>query len=95
VPSARELLANDLQPAAIALCPPIERALEEAREVGAEHVLVSGSGPTVMALFPSPAGARQAERAVAALAGRDPEPIRATSVGEAFGRPEPLYRRPC
>ncbi|HWX75392.1 MAG TPA: hypothetical protein VNZ05_08800 [Solirubrobacteraceae bacterium] len=90
VPSAPELLANDLQPAAIALCPAIERALDEARDAGAEHVLVSGSGPTVIALFPSPAGARQAQRAVAALAGRDPEPIRATSVGEAYGRPEPL-----
>jgi 4-diphosphocytidyl-2-C-methyl-D-erythritol kinase len=86
-PEPRALLENDLQPAASALCPEIEQALAQARGAGAPEALVSGSGPTVVALFQSPT---DAERAAAALAAREPAPIRATSVGAAFGRPEPL-----
>lgn len=47
------LVHNDLQDAAIALCPQIEDALAALRGAGAEHALVSGSGPTVFGLFPS------------------------------------------
>ncbi len=43
-------LANDLQPAALALRPALRRVLESGRELGALGVLVSGSGPTVMLL---------------------------------------------
>jgi 4-diphosphocytidyl-2-C-methyl-D-erythritol kinase len=42
---------NDLQDAARSLCPAIDEALEAAINVGADHALVSGSGPTVLALF--------------------------------------------
>jgi 4-diphosphocytidyl-2-C-methyl-D-erythritol kinase len=49
VPS--ELLVNDLEPAALSLCPQIDRALQAARDAGAEHAMVCGSGPTVMGLF--------------------------------------------
>lgn len=45
------LVHNDLEAAAIALCPQIEQALSALREAGAEHALVSGSGPTVFGLF--------------------------------------------
>lgn len=48
---AAGLVENDLQAAAIALCPRIADALEVLREAGAEHALVSGSGPTVFGLF--------------------------------------------
>jgi len=48
---ARELLHNDLQQAALSLCPEIADALTEARQAGAELALVSGSGPTVVGLF--------------------------------------------
>jgi 4-diphosphocytidyl-2-C-methyl-D-erythritol kinase len=48
-----EHLVNDLQPAAISLRPEIEAALEALSEAGAEHVLVTGSGPTAFGLFPS------------------------------------------
>lgn len=42
---------NDLQDAARSLCPAIDEALEAAITAGADQALVSGSGPTVLALF--------------------------------------------
>jgi 4-diphosphocytidyl-2-C-methyl-D-erythritol kinase len=42
---------NDLQDAARSLCPAIDEALEAAIDAGADTALVSGSGPTVLALF--------------------------------------------
>ena len=53
---------NDLEPAARSLCPSIDDALAEVRAMGAEHVMVSGSGPTVFGLF---ADLEQARAAVA------------------------------
>lgn len=50
-----ELAHNDLEPAALALMPEIGDRLEQARAAGAEHVLLSGSGPTVLGLFGDPA----------------------------------------
>ncbi|MBJ7331105.1 MAG: 4-(cytidine 5'-diphospho)-2-C-methyl-D-erythritol kinase [Solirubrobacteraceae bacterium] len=47
------LMANDLQAAAIRLCPQIATALDALQDAGAEHAFVSGSGPTVVGLFPS------------------------------------------
>jgi 4-diphosphocytidyl-2-C-methyl-D-erythritol kinase len=52
-PGARlpdSLLVNDLQAASISLCPQIESALDALWDVGAEQVLVCGSGPTVAGL---------------------------------------------
>jgi 4-diphosphocytidyl-2-C-methyl-D-erythritol kinase len=63
---------NDLEPAARSLCPAIDEALAQAREAGAEHAMVSGSGPTVIGLFATP---DDAERAAQQLAHRDPAPI--------------------
>ncbi|HYM55859.1 MAG TPA: hypothetical protein VES97_10885 [Solirubrobacteraceae bacterium] len=86
LPAARELLENDLQRPAMTLCPEIAQTLESAREAGAELALVSGSGPTVVGLFPHANGLGRAQRAAAALAGRLPAPICATPVDEAFAR---------
>lgn len=61
-----ELVVNDLQPAAVSLCPPIEEALGDARDAGAQIALVSGSGPTVLGLFGSLDGARAAAEALSA-----------------------------
>lgn len=44
------LVVNDLEPAAISLCPPVGRNLERLRLAGADLVLVSGSGPTTLGL---------------------------------------------
>jgi 4-diphosphocytidyl-2-C-methyl-D-erythritol kinase len=88
LPDDEQLLVNDLQPAAVSLCPPVAEALMAARTAGAEQVLVSGSGPTVVGLFErtrpcSRAAPGPAERAAARLRGRMPAPICATSVGPA------------
>jgi 4-diphosphocytidyl-2-C-methyl-D-erythritol kinase len=71
----RELLVNDLAPVARALAPAIEGAEREAAAAGADHVLVSGSGPTVLGLFAGEDGPERARRAAAALAGRVPAAI--------------------
>jgi 4-diphosphocytidyl-2-C-methyl-D-erythritol kinase len=49
------LAVNDLEPAALALMPEIADRMEQARAAGADHVLLSGSGPTVLGLFADPA----------------------------------------
>ncbi|MGO9319879.1 MAG: 4-(cytidine 5'-diphospho)-2-C-methyl-D-erythritol kinase [Solirubrobacteraceae bacterium] len=96
LPAARELLHNDLQRAAVSLCPQIAGALTQAREAGAELALVSGSGPTVLGLFaptPSVRGGRSrdgglvlAQAAAASLADRVPPPIYAAPVDGTFAR---------
>jgi 4-diphosphocytidyl-2-C-methyl-D-erythritol kinase len=86
VPAASELLENDLAPAAISLCPEIAAALSQARDAGAEIALLSGSGPTVLGLFPHANGLGRAERAAAGLQDRAPVPICATPVDAAFAR---------
>jgi 4-diphosphocytidyl-2-C-methyl-D-erythritol kinase len=67
-----ELIVNDLEPAARALCPSIDDALRALRAAGAEHALVCGSGATVAGLFPRVDAARGA---ALALAERTPRPI--------------------
>lgn len=52
-----DLLVNDLQPAAIRLCPAIGRWLDRLRDVGAVGVGMSGSGGTVFGVFHSQADA--------------------------------------
>jgi 4-diphosphocytidyl-2-C-methyl-D-erythritol kinase len=81
------LLVNDLEPAARSLLPEIDEALEEARRTGADHAMVSGSGPTVFGLFLGPDGPERAHHAAAALGGRDPAPVAATPVGPGFAAP--------
>lgn len=61
------LVANDLQPAAVSLCPAVGVNLDRMRAAGADLVLVSGSGPTVLGLTRDPAHAA----AVAQAAGAD------------------------
>jgi 4-diphosphocytidyl-2-C-methyl-D-erythritol kinase len=51
---------NDLEPAARSLCPSIDDALAAARAMGAEHALLSGSGPTVFGVFADAQSARAA-----------------------------------
>jgi 4-diphosphocytidyl-2-C-methyl-D-erythritol kinase len=79
-----ELLVNDLEPAARALCPAIEPALQAAREAGAGHAMVSGSGPTVAAIFWGADGEARAEAAARALHDRFPGAVAARPVGAEF-----------
>jgi 4-diphosphocytidyl-2-C-methyl-D-erythritol kinase len=74
---------NDLQPAALRLCPAIAPALEAVREAGAQDAMVSGSGPTVYGRCADELGA---ERAAAALrAGGYPRAVAAVPVGPDYG----------
>ena len=81
---AAELLENDLQEAACALCPEIDVALAQALGAGAEVALVSGSGPTVLGLFAGAAGPDRARAAVRAL----------TAERRAAGAPAALAAEP-
>jgi 4-diphosphocytidyl-2-C-methyl-D-erythritol kinase len=88
LPEPRELLQNDLQVPALALCPAIATMLERVGETQADAVIVSGSGPTVLGLFDAACdrdGPSRAEEATAAIA--TPGAIAARSVGGAFGAP--------
>ncbi len=92
LPAATELLQNDLQRAAVSLCPQIADALAQARAAGAPMALVSGSGPTVLGLFPPVAGSPDSGPALARVAaerlsGRVPAAICAAPVGAAFAQP--------
>jgi 4-diphosphocytidyl-2-C-methyl-D-erythritol kinase len=67
-----DLVVNDLEPAARALCPAVAEALAALHDAGADRALLCGSGPTVAGLFRSADAARGA---AVALAGREPRPI--------------------
>jgi 4-diphosphocytidyl-2-C-methyl-D-erythritol kinase len=56
----RDLLINDLEPAALSLRPDIGAALDALRQAGAPLAFMSGSGPTAVGLFPTLADARSA-----------------------------------
>jgi len=89
LPAERELLHNDLQEAALSLRPQLARTLAAVEEAGAQ-ALVSGSGPTVLALFSHANAAGRRERAEASLAGLAPAPIAARSVGASLAQPVAL-----
>lgn len=82
-----QLLVNDLEPAARALCPAIEAALDAVRAAGADHALVCGSGPTVAGLYWGQDGGRRAELAGQELNGRFPGTIAVAPVtSQASGK---------
>lgn len=92
LPAALELAHNDLQRAAVSLCPGIVEGLREARDQGARLALVSGSGPTVLGVYPDPPGTpgdgpARAEIAAASLRERTPPALWALPVDETYGRP--------
>src|SRR5205085_1072353 len=66
LPALAAAVRNDLQAPALSLRPGLRRALRAAGDARAEAVLVSGSGPTVVALA---AGEEEAIRLAARLAG--------------------------
>lgn len=86
---AAGLIANDLEVAARALCPAIDEALDAVRAAGADHALVSGSGPTALGLFTGTDGLGRARSAAQALAGRRPRPLAAAPLAAGAGAPQP------
>jgi 4-diphosphocytidyl-2-C-methyl-D-erythritol kinase len=89
-PLARPLMVNDLEHAAISLAPAIRAARERARDGGADIVMVSGSGPTVLGIFLGEDGFKRAHRAVERVAGTGPLVIAVQPVGAEFGEPRPI-----
>jgi 4-diphosphocytidyl-2-C-methyl-D-erythritol kinase len=57
--SLDDLLANDLEDAAVRLCPPVARLRARLQAAGARAVGLSGSGPTLFGVFEDPAAAVQ------------------------------------
>ncbi|QEC47484.1 4-(cytidine 5'-diphospho)-2-C-methyl-D-erythritol kinase [Baekduia soli] len=51
---ADPLCVNELEPAALSLCPELAETLDAVRGAGADVAMVSGSGPTVLGLFHDP-----------------------------------------
>jgi len=80
-----EDLHNDLQDAARSLCPAIDEALEAVLAAGADHALVSGSGPTALGVFVGAGHADRARRVCDSIAaeGRAPAPVLAGPAGPA------------
>lgn len=78
-----ELVVNDLAAAAISLLPSVGETLEQVAATGADHALVSGSGPTVLGLFRDPGTARTAAQA---LRRAHPELVLTEPVVAAAGR---------
>jgi 4-diphosphocytidyl-2C-methyl-D-erythritol kinase len=69
----KPLLGNDLERAAKQLSPAIAQTQRRATAAGADHVFVSGSGPTVFALFDAPNGLARASAAAATITAANPE----------------------
>jgi len=89
-PLARPLMVNDLEQAAISLAPAIRSARERARDGGADVVMVSGSGPTVLGIFLGEDGFKRAHRAVETAAGTGPLVVAVQPVGAEFGEPRAI-----
>ena len=81
------LVANDLQAAAVALCPEIEPALADVATAGADHALVSGSGPTVVGLFAGAGARARAEASAQGLRRSRPRTVVAVPVDPEFAAP--------
>jgi 4-diphosphocytidyl-2-C-methyl-D-erythritol kinase len=88
LPSA-DLIANDLQAPALALCPSIAVSLARAQAAGAQAAIVSGSGPTVLGLYDRP---DEAQRAAQALRAQCISAHAATPVDDRFGAARALKR---
>lgn len=80
---SERLLANDLEPAAVSLCPEVSGALRAVREAGADVALVSGSGPTVAGVLWGRDADTRAAAAARALADRFPGASPAAPVAAA------------
>jgi 4-diphosphocytidyl-2-C-methyl-D-erythritol kinase len=82
-----DLLVNDLEPAAAALCPAVSGALRALREAGAEPALVCGSGPTCAGIWWEAGARERARRASAALRAQWPAASAVEPVSPGIGNP--------
>ncbi len=84
------LLVNDLEPAAVSLCPVVATALKLARGCGADHALVCGSGPTVAGLYWGGQGLARARAAVSGLRDRFPGAEAVIPAAGSVANPQPV-----
>ncbi|HWD69634.1 MAG TPA: hypothetical protein VG293_05525 [Solirubrobacteraceae bacterium] len=82
-----ELLVNDLQPAAVSLCPWCGDALDAMLAAGAESALVSGSGPTVVGIWWGLGAVGRAFSAAQQLRERYPLAVGAEPVSAEYAAP--------
>ncbi len=81
----RELLVNDLQPAAVSLRSEVGEALAAVREQGADSALVCGSGPTVIGLFWGDRALQRATEAGDGLGSAHPRAVAVAPIARASG----------
>jgi 4-diphosphocytidyl-2-C-methyl-D-erythritol kinase len=87
IPGSRLSEVNDLEPAAVSLCPSIAAALEGVRAAGADHALVCGSGPTVAGVFWGADAGSRAAVVADELSGSWPGAVATVPVDASFGAP--------
>lgn len=85
---ADELIVNDLEPAAVSLCPAVGKALDRVRSTGAQVAMVSGSGPTVVGIWWGPDAAEQATQAARTIGPEYSGTCVAEPVDRSVGAPE-------
>jgi 4-diphosphocytidyl-2-C-methyl-D-erythritol kinase len=76
---------NDLEPAAVSLCPDVGSQLQAVREAGADRALVCGSGPTVAGLWWGEGARATAESIAPALGGVAVVPVSSPPSGTMSG----------
>ena len=81
------LVVNDLEPAAISLCPWCGEALDAVRTMGADQAIVSGSGPTVVGIWWGDGARLRASDASQTLAARFPGAVAVEPVDAQFALP--------
>jgi 4-diphosphocytidyl-2-C-methyl-D-erythritol kinase len=81
------LLVNDLEAAAVSLCPWCGEALAAMRAAGAEHAMVSGSGPTVVGIWWGLGAVGRAFAAAQRLRGEHPLAVAAEPVTAEYAAP--------
>jgi 4-diphosphocytidyl-2-C-methyl-D-erythritol kinase len=77
---SRELIVNDLQPAALSLAPRLGETLGAVARAGADDAIVCGSGPTVIGLFWGDDGASRARDAATRMHADHPGVVSADPV---------------
>jgi 4-diphosphocytidyl-2-C-methyl-D-erythritol kinase len=82
-----ELIVNDLERAAVSLCPSITAVLEDVLAAGAEHALVSGSGPTVVGIWWGSGACERASEAADSLVRMYPRTVVAEPVTAEYAAP--------
>ena len=84
-PALGDLLVNDLEPAAIRICPPVGRLLGQLKGAGALGVAMSGSGGTVFGVFPDRGAAEMAAESLRANTHRNTNTKKMKTEEQAIG----------